>query len=216
MHELINKLKKLIALNETHQDSASYMNVKTHFEISPKEFLNYAEYDLSSSYQHHVINALSNTKRGIDCQIDSLLFGFGLYEKSKKERWDFPDKVKLLSSLNILSPNILQKINRKRNLLEHEYKNFTKEEVEDALDVANLFYAYTQKFLNNAFKEISFCNEQEEEYCEMMLNYNDNSLTVEFRKYNKGRIIQEFNRVFKSEEEDFLHFLLIFIAAYEL
>jgi hypothetical protein len=47
----------------------------------------------------------------------------------------------------------LNKINKKRNLLEHEYKNPSIEEVEDALDVAILFINYTNKYISSAMIE---------------------------------------------------------------
>ncbi len=111
------------------------------------QFFKFAENDLNSKYEHNLINSLSNIKRAIDCQMDTLLFAFGLYKKSKKEEWNFPRKLEVLNNLGIITPRILGKINQKRNFLEHEYRKPTKEEVEDALDVAALFLAYTQKFL---------------------------------------------------------------------
>ncbi|MEA2075447.1 MAG: hypothetical protein U9O85_06905 [Euryarchaeota archaeon] len=42
----------------------------------------------------------------------------------------------------IIAPQILKKINDKRNLLEHEFKKPSLEQVEDALDVATLFISY--------------------------------------------------------------------------
>lgn len=94
-----------------------------------------------------IINSLSNTKRAIDSQLDSLLVGFGLSERANK--WNFPTKVNYLNNVGILS-GILTKINKKRNLLEHEYKNPSIEEVKDALGVAKFFISYTDKYLHPA------------------------------------------------------------------
>lgn len=121
--------------------------IETGFDISPKEFLELAESDLMASYNNHLLNSLTNTKRAIDSQLDSLLIAFGLFKRSKKERWTFPKKIEFLNDMRIISPRILKKINKKRNLLEHEYKNPSEEEVEDALDVASLFISYTDKYL---------------------------------------------------------------------
>ena len=117
----------------------SNYDVKIPFEISSEKFLQYAECDISSKYEHSLVNALSNIKRAIDCRIETLLFVFGVFEKSKKENWSFPSKVEFLAAVGIVSPRILKRINQKRNLLEHEYKIPAKEDVEDALDVAVLF-----------------------------------------------------------------------------
>ncbi|KKG10630.1 hypothetical protein EO98_17170 [Methanosarcina sp. 2.H.T.1A.6] len=133
--------------------------IETDFDIPPSEFLKFAEFDLIAEYEHHLVNSLSNTKRAIDSQLDSLLIGFGLSEKSK--RWRFPKKIEFLNSIGIISPRILNKINRKRNLLEHEYKNPNKEEVEDALDIATLFVSYTNKYLSPALVECELFDDKE-------------------------------------------------------
>jgi len=121
--------------------------VKTSFGISAREFLGFAAYDFHAEYNHHTVNALSNTKRAIECQIDSLLVAFGLLERAKKGKWGFPAKTDTLRRLGIAAPEILERINQKRNFLEHEYRAPEPNEVQDALDVAKLFIEYTDKFL---------------------------------------------------------------------
>ena len=50
----------------------------------------------------------------------------------------------------IASPRILNKVNKSRNLLEHEYRKPKKDQVEDAIDAVTLFTKYTEKFLCGA------------------------------------------------------------------
>ncbi len=140
--------------------ACSHEIIKTGFEISPKEFHKLAESDLEASYNNHLLNSLTNTKRAIDSQLDSLLIAFGLYKRSKKERWKFPKKIQFFNDMGIISPRILNKINNKRNLLEHEYKNPSKEEVEDALDVAELFIYCTDKYLFPAYIEFELFDDK--------------------------------------------------------
>jgi hypothetical protein len=140
-------------------DGYGYENIKIGFDNSPDEFLKFAEYDSTAEYDHHLVNSLSNSKRAIDSQLDSLLIAFGLSKRAKN--WHFPEKINYLNSIGIISPRILNKINKKRNLLEHEYKNPNKEEVEDALDVAQLFVAYTNKYLFPALKEYTLWSKKE-------------------------------------------------------
>lgn len=89
---------------------------------------------------------MSNVKRAIECRIDELLYGLCLHVKSENEKWNFPKKIQVLGDLGIIVPRILKKINRKRNQLEHQYVQPTQEDVEDALDVTNLFIGYTDIF----------------------------------------------------------------------
>lgn len=141
-------------------ETSSFETIITNFDISPSKFLKFAEYDLTANYDHCLVNSLSNTKRAIDCQLDSLLIAFGLSGRAK--RWRFPQKIEYLNSVGIISPRILNKINKKRNLLEHEYKYPNKEEVEDALDVALLFVNYTNKYILQATTEYDLYYETEE------------------------------------------------------
>lgn len=136
--------------------SYSFEEFKLPFEIVAQQFLEFAEQDLLKSDDHSVINALSNIKRGIDCRVDSLLVLFSVYEKSKKERWGFPAKVSFLKEVGLLAPRVLERINTKRNKLEHEYKILTQEEAEDALDVAKLFIESTNPFLNKTVEALEW------------------------------------------------------------
>ena len=71
-------------------------------------------------------------------------------KKSEKEGWNFPKKVQVLQQLGIVAPKILKKINKKRNELEHQYVKPNEGDVNDALDVATLFLAYTDELVNNS------------------------------------------------------------------
>lgn len=138
-------------ISDGRTPSFEYQTIETGFDISSNDFLKFAHYDLTAKYGHHLVNCLSNTKRAIESQLDCLLIGFGLSERAKK--WNFPTKINYLNSIGVVSPNILNKINKKRNLLEHEYKNPSTEEVEDALDIATLFTTYTNKYIFPAIVE---------------------------------------------------------------
>ncbi len=122
------------------------------FELKPEDFIKFAEDDLKEDTEKALVNSLSNIKRSIDCRIESLLYLFGLYEKAKKEGWTFPDKIDFLLKTGIVAPRILTKINRKRNELEHEFKKPIRDQVEDFLDVANLFLLYTEIFVKNTYE----------------------------------------------------------------
>ena len=121
------------------------------FEITPKQFLEYAEKAIEEGGNAGYINALSNIKRAIDCQLDLLGYILGQFRKAKKENWKFPRKIEFMRSTGLVAPEVLTKINRKRNELEHEYKCPATEEVKDALDIANLFLASTNRFVEREY-----------------------------------------------------------------
>jgi hypothetical protein len=115
------------------------------FEITPENFLTFAETDFKKDNKHGHVNALSNAKRAIDCQTDKVLACFGISYKKKP----FPEKQDILSKIGIIAPRILRKVVNKRNELEHRYKCPNKSEIEDAIDIAALFIDATNRTLNS-------------------------------------------------------------------
>ena len=99
---------------------------------------------------------LTNAKRAIDSQIDKVFGCFGL----KKPR-NFPQKLIGLNEIGLIAPRIINKVSTLRNKLEHEYKLPEVEQVEDAIDVANLFvfaldsilYTFPDHFIIGIFLE---------------------------------------------------------------
>jgi len=119
-------------------------------EIKPKTFLRYAKKDLNEGSERGLINALSNAKRAIDCQIDEALIIFGIdYDNLPKEleefivyfkfEGDIPYKLKIIQALNLAPSYITSKTRLLRNKLEHYYKIPKKESVKEAIDIAELF-----------------------------------------------------------------------------
>ena len=79
LQEVIKRTEKFVA----YADSAGL--VLSPFELKPGEFLSYAEIDLEKrNTEHDLVNVLGNVKRAIECEVDSLLYIFGLSKISKK------------------------------------------------------------------------------------------------------------------------------------
>ncbi|MCW4019512.1 MAG: hypothetical protein NWF00_12690 [Candidatus Bathyarchaeota archaeon] len=198
----------------TENDTCSYdINIEGCFEIEPTQFLDFAKDDLTASYgHHHNLNCLSNTKRAIEGQIDSLLIAFGLINKSKKERWSFPKKIEVLTTVGVISPKILNRINKQRNLLEHNYKNPQEPNVEDAVDVAELFLECTMKYLKNGISEFSCSNE---DYGNLYLEI-ENSLCqiiIEITKFEADQI-RSIKKNVRAVDDDYLEYLKLFLNGY--
>ncbi len=146
--EKLEEIRKGIP-NTLLVDDVVPFEIEIPFEIKSHDFLSYAQSDLELTDEQNLINCLSNCKRAIECQVDALLFSLGMYEKSKKG-WNFHKKIEFLNQFGIISPRILKKINKHRNLLEHGYFKPDREKVEDAVDIAILFLNYTDKYLKSA------------------------------------------------------------------
>ncbi|WP_162935030.1 hypothetical protein [Pseudomonas cavernae] len=118
-------------------------------KTTPKDYYHFAIQDLSIEPDtRSLVNALSNTKRALHLQVEMLSTAFGLDKFSKKAK-SFPAMVDFLSSCGLVTPRILSKINKLRNLVEHEYHIPEKDEVENFIDVTELFIAATEKYIKN-------------------------------------------------------------------
>ncbi len=119
--------------------------LRTHqLDIDPYDFLVQAEEDWELGGDASELNAITNAKRAIMCQMDQALLSFG-YPATK---WITPKKIEALNGLGLVAPRILRKVASARNLLEHEYRRPSKAEIEEALDLASLFVASVKPVLH--------------------------------------------------------------------
>ncbi|MCA1967393.1 MAG: hypothetical protein ACK4M1_10335 [Flavobacterium sp.] len=164
---------------DTYWSSKGNLVIENDFEIKPQDFLNYAEIDLQNTYSHNLINTLSNAKRALDCQVDILLMAFGYYNISKKKFWGFPKKIEIIKELGILAPRVLLKVNKTRNLMEHQYVKPTLEQVEDFVDIVALFIASTDKYIYNFPNDLQIENDSLENFwIDFSNNYKEENLTI--------------------------------------
>jgi len=186
---LLNDLIEILEHDKTEIESFVEAPIKTTFEIKSHDFLEFAEKDLESEYKHQHINALSNAKRSLDCQVETLLIGFGMYKLCKKMNWNFPQKIEILNELGILSPRILSKINKTRNLMEHEFVNPNSEQVEDFIDVVSLFLAATDNYVYTFFsqKDLWFDHNMNRnlDSLSVVVNYEESKIEFNFIGYDK-------------------------------
>ncbi|CAC9972888.1 hypothetical protein [Flavobacterium panici] len=124
---------------------------KSVFDLCPKDFLRWAKIDLKGGNLMGHINSLTNSKRAIDCQIDSVFEALGIKSDNfNKEFADYvklfdfeddniPIKLKIIHSINLAPSLIIFKTRSLRNKLEHLYQQPKEDEVKEAVDIADLF-----------------------------------------------------------------------------
>jgi len=124
---------------------------KLDFEIKPRDFLRFAKSDFNNQEDKGYINALTNAKRAIDCQIDGAFSQFGItYDKISNsahnlislidsENSDLGFKLKLIKALDFAPSGLIAKSRNLRNKLEHYYQKPQKNEVAEAIELAELF-----------------------------------------------------------------------------
>jgi hypothetical protein len=113
--------------------------------LAPRDFLNFAVEDSAGlDNEKNLVNCLGNCKRAIDAQVDRLLGGLGFFPLAKRQGWSIPKKLDFVFESGLVAPRILKNVNKLRNRLEHDHALPSRQQVEDALDVATLFVSYAE------------------------------------------------------------------------
>lgn len=105
------------------------------FELMPFDYLEFAEQDLAKDATSSRIGCVSNLKRATECEMDTLIHILGLAKLVKS----FPKKLEFVSRAGLISPRSLDKLNRIRNKMEHEYSVPDLSELEAYFDLASGF-----------------------------------------------------------------------------
>lgn len=114
---------------------------------------------------------MSNAKRAIDCQTDTFISAIGLSPKDLTKQLgkdvidnlrqfisntEQPLKFRVLESLGIVTPAIVSRVRRIRDLLEHQYKKPSTSAVRAAIDVSSLYVSACEGALNTFLDAIYF------------------------------------------------------------
>jgi len=129
------------------------------YEIHPREFLEYAECELSDlSSNQSVVNCVSNLKRAVDCQIDIFLHALNLLKIYKKRNLGIDRKLGFIEKCGIFSKRSLSRINTIRNKLEHHYAVPRIVDIEVYFDLVTAFVSVleTQLLVGGSGSSICF------------------------------------------------------------
>lgn len=92
------------------------------YDISAEEFLSFAENAISSGTKEGLVNATSNLKRALDCEMDMFFECINLKRMIDKKNLKFETKAQFLADIGLFPIQSINKLNLMRNKLEHEYK----------------------------------------------------------------------------------------------
>lgn len=119
-------------------------------ETTPKRYLEFAIEDLEHGTlpktSRILVNALSNAKRALHLQVETIAKAFG-FKNDKKGFPNFHVYLAFCQRCGIVTPRILKKLNSVRNAVEHEYYLPGESETEDFIDVVELFLSATDRFI---------------------------------------------------------------------
>lgn len=139
-------------LVDFHYSSSISIGLFSDQETRPSTYLQYAADDLRDPDSERTrINALGNAKRALHLQVERLsdVLGFARWRPNDLGMRGFPRRLKFAELCGTITPRILDKVNRLRNAMEHEYATPNRELVEDYVDVVELYVGASDRFVTS-------------------------------------------------------------------
>lgn len=127
--------------------STSWGRLEYQVATTARLYFDFAVQDIENEKSERaLVNALSNAKRALHLQVETLANALGFKIYSSKKRPNFHDYVGFCEKAGVVTPRILRKLNSIRNAVEHDYYIPDVSEVEDFIDVVELFLSATDRF----------------------------------------------------------------------
>ncbi|MDR0241621.1 MAG: hypothetical protein LBJ65_08465 [Burkholderia sp.] len=190
--ELASKFD-LSSLSADWMETSMWGCIKTRTEpVSARQYLRFAEHDIEEGdTPRHLVNAITNAKRALHLRMEDTCNGFG-FEKLGGSR-SFPSMVNFISSLGITAPRLLVRLNKLRNEVEHDYVLPSRQDVETFLDVASLFVAATDRWVDRQPCEAGSYGDTGSvvggiELTTMSFDWGLGTVKLDFREVGSGRM----------------------------
>ena len=192
------------------------------FALSARDLLRFAKSDLREDTLKGNINALTNAKRAIDCQIDTALTLFGIdcknFPQSSNDiidhtgfsNEDLPYKLKLIRALDFAPSGLISRTRSLRNKLEHKFQVPDREEVKDAIELAELFLLSLDSHLNLIENEFFVTDEKcfgkyGDHLCFLKIAFNDSDQKIDLEFYLEKNLIHSAS----MSQNDSLYYFIV-------
>jgi len=196
----------------TEYERCAFRDFSFPYEVTPHGYLREAEDSLARMSKGGDRDAIANAKRGIDCQIEAVIETFGLQVGG-----GFPSRVAAIRKLGLVAPRILEKINKVRNSIEHDFINPSREQAEMTVDTALLFVELTHRVFRQMVLQCAVYDPTPR--IEPWINWGPNylvfELTGEAEAFEvKGRIEERASifQIVKRSDSEYIPLLRFFLA----
>ena len=169
MSQNTEKIKKYLVENlvklQSEGGSGTYPKFPS-FDLYALDYLSYAE-DALNQYlanhdNKHLINCVSHLKRAVECQLDTFLHAYTLYDLFRKRNLGIDKKLDFMKEIGAFSSRTLSRLNTVRNKLEHQYEIPKISDIELYFDLASSAVSIIENSILYALNsEIIFATEQE-------------------------------------------------------
>ncbi len=140
------------------------------------DYIQFAKQDLVPGCQRGAINALGNAKRAIHLTVETFLRLLCIDKALSK--LNFPLKLDLLDSLQAFPTGIIKRLNKRRNLVEHEYSEIGFLDVADFVEVAEMFTLITNNYLKNTVAGAYVGIENSDNCLEWVINHKESEIYI--------------------------------------
>ncbi|BDA80208.1 hypothetical protein LPTSP3_g31380 [Leptospira kobayashii] len=209
----MNKLNDIYTFLEKHLDklsedgSGGMIRELPNFEISAYEYLYFAELNLNDFYRvqsetqktERLISCISNLKRAIENQIDSVFYVFNILPIFQKRNLGINKKLEFFGSSGIFRSNSIKKLIAIRNKIEHDYSKPDIQDLEISYELVSNFISILSNLLVfSKTIDIFLCEEDNEEKA-----YSDLAFSLDYDFENTTFKIELRNEKEKSESKEF-------------
>ncbi|UHA73502.1 hypothetical protein [Paenibacillus sp. 481] len=199
-------------VNELENDGYSGENINhPPFELTPRDYLQFAETELDKTDNIGLINCVSHIKRAMDCQIDIFFYSYNLYNLFKRKRLGVDKKLEFLREVGVFDSKSLSRLNAIRNRMEHEFEVPKIQDIELYYDLVSAFVSILEShiLILEIYAESSWYSTNENGPKRFSISYSltDQSVKVAW-KTNQGEAINLIAR--STDIDEFSFFLRVF------
>lgn len=133
------------------------------YDLTPHDYLSFVDNENIHTNQANQINTITNLKRALECQLDTLLFILGL-NTYKIYSHNIPKKLDFMDNLGLLTKGAFKKLNTIRNQIEHKYYLPNRDELDTFYDLTFSLINSIEWFILSFsyFQEIAFTSDIDE------------------------------------------------------
>lgn len=110
------------------------------FDLTPFDYLRYAELEIKRDDEASRINCVAHLKRAIDCELDTLLHTMRLSDLFERKNLKIGKKLEFIAASGLFRSKSIETLNTLRNRMEHDYV------VPDAEDI-ELYFEIVQAMI---------------------------------------------------------------------
>ncbi|MFQ1699262.1 hypothetical protein ACJ5NV_01570 [Loktanella agnita] len=144
-------------------DSSGSAALEFKYSMLPSDYLKFATFDIHENQDERAcVNGVTNAKRALHLRIESLAEIFGSAHIGINGHSHFPKLIDFVGKCGVVAPGILRRLNKIRNEVEHRYFVPSFDQVEDFVDIVQLFLSATEGLISQFPTDVDLSSDDED------------------------------------------------------